>query len=113
MTPTLSRPRFASQWLENDLSNGQVFKEPSCTVPDQSLTIPEIIAKFTRSGLAPASIRMADKGGNIAAEPESDPLDDFFDVQAAAAAARVAAPQPEAAFEPVPADSPAPAPAGA
>lgn len=113
MTTTLSRPRFASQWLENDLSNGQVFTEPSCTVPDQSLTIPEIIAKFTRSGLAPASIRMADKGGNVAAEPESDPMDDYFDIQEAAAAARAAATQPEAASEPVPADSPAPAPAGA
>lgn len=113
MTSTITRPRFASQWLENDLSNGQVFTEPSCTVPDQSLTIPEIIAKFTRSGLAPASIRMADKGGNIAADPESDPLDDYYDIQAAAAAARAADPQPEAVSEPVPADSPAPAQAGA
>lgn len=118
MTTTLSRPRFASQWLENDLSNGQVFTEPSCTVPDQSLTIPEIIAKFTRSGLAPASIRMADKGGNIAADPESDPLDDYSDIQAAAAAAKAAqeaakATQPGAASEPGPADSSAPAQAGA
>lgn len=111
MTTTLSRPRFASQWLENDLSNGQVFTEPSCTVPDQSLTIPEIIARFTRSGVVPASIKMSDKGGNVAADPESDPLDEWNDVQAAAAAAKAAQKQQAPAQEP--ATDPAPAQAGA
>lgn len=114
---TTIKPRFASQWLENDLSDGQVFTEPSKTVPDQSLTIPEIIARFTRSGYVPATIRMNDHGGNVAAEPDADPLDDFSDLQslAAAQAAKKGASetQPQAASEPVAAEPSAPAPAGA
>lgn len=111
------KPRFASQWLENDLSDGQVFTEPSKTVPDQSLTIPEIIARFTRSGYVPATIRMNDQGGNVAAEPDADPLDDFSDLQALAAA-RAAAKgadetQPQVASESVAAKPSAPADAGA
>lgn len=108
---TSVKARFASQWGENDLSNGQVFSEPSCTIPDQSLTIQEIIAKFTRTGLAPASIKLSDKGGNVAADPESDPLDDYSATMAVVAAAKAAlAKQPD----PDPAsDSSAPAPAGA
>lgn len=117
ITDTLTRPRFASQWLENDLSDGQVFTEPSKTVPDQSLTIPEIIARFTRSGLVPASIRLNDKGGNVAAEPDADPLDDFSDLQSLVAAQAAkkgeVETQPQAASDPVAADSSAPAPAGA
>lgn len=108
-TPT--KPRFASQWAENDLSNGQVFTEPSCTVPDQSMTIPEIIARFTRSGVVPASIKMSDNGGNVASDPESDPLDVWNEVQAAAKAANAA--QKEQAPAQEPATDPAPAPAGA
>lgn len=109
--------RFASQWLENDLSGGQVFTEPSKTVPDQSLTIPEIIARFTRSGYVPATIRMNDIGGNVAAEPDSDPLDDYWDLQSRAAAQAAgngaAELQPQAASESVAAEPSAPAPAGA
>lgn len=115
-TPT--KLRFASQWAENDLSNGQVFTMPSCTVPDQSLTIPEIIAKFTRSGLVPASFKMADQGGNVATDPESDPLDDWNEVKAAAAAAKAAKAASDPAADPSADPSggsgnPAPAPAGA
>ena len=103
--------RFATQWGENDLSNGQVFTEPSCTIPDQSMTIPEIIAKFTRTGMVPGTISLRDKGGNIAVDPEFDPLDDYDSVMAAAEAAKAALdkkPDPDPAT-----DSPAPAPAGA
>lgn len=109
-TETTSR-NFHCQWDDYVLSEGQVFALPSCTIPDQSMTIPEIIAKFTRTGQLPAAVKMTDKGGNIAADPESDPLDDYFDVQAAAAAAKAAqAAQAPAAQEP---EDPAPAPAGA
>lgn len=111
MTNNLTVWFFHHQWEENDLSGGQVFTEPSQTIPDQSLTIPQIIAKFTRSGLAPASIKMADKGGNIAADPESDPLDDYYATMAAAEAAKAALDKQKApAQEP---ESSAPAPAGA
>jgi len=114
MTQTLTRPRFASQWDEFVPLKGQVFKEPSRTVPDQSLTIPEIISRFTRSGLVPATVRLADNGGNIAADPESDPLDDYFSAMEARASAKAAA----RSVDPVPSESdqpgdPAPAPAGA
>lgn len=111
VSPTL--PRFAVQFGEYSPTVGQEFKEPSQTVPDQSMTIPEIIAKFTRTGMVPGTISMRDHGGNIAADPESDPLDDYSAVQAAAAAAKAAgssqAPQ-ESAGEPEPST---PAPAGA
>lgn len=108
-TPTT--PRFASQWQEYEPYEGQEFKEPSCTVPDQSMTIPEIIAKFTRTGMVPGTISLRDQGGNVAADPESDPLDEWNDVQAAAAAAKAA--QKEQAPAQEPATDPAPASAGA
>lgn len=84
------QPRFHTQWDEYHPTEGQVFVDPSLTIPDQSMTIPEIIARFTRTGQLPGSVKMTDKGGNIAADPESDPLDDYFPAQAAAAAARAA-----------------------
>lgn len=106
-----TRLRFASQWAEYEPTEGQTFVEPSCTIPDQSMTIPEIIAKFTRTGMVPGTISMRDNGGNVAADPESDPLDDYTAVQAAVAAAKAAQKAPAPA-DPEP-DSPAPAPAGA
>lgn len=47
---------------------------PSETVPDQSMTIQEIIARFVRSGSMPVSIH-SDIGDNEAFDPEFDPLD--------------------------------------
>lgn len=111
MSNTLALPRFRTQWGENGVSVGQVFTEPSQTVPDQSLTIPQIIARFTRSGMVPASIKMADQGGNFAADPDSDPLDDWNDLQSAAAAAKAA--QEKQAPPQDPATDPASASAGA
>lgn len=84
-------PRFQSQWAENAPYEGQRFEEPSMTVPDQSLTIPEIIARFTRTGLVPALVKMQDQGGNVALDPESDPMDDWNEAMSAAAAAKAAA----------------------
>lgn len=110
-SPTL--PRFAVQFGEYVPTVGQVFMEPSQTVPDQSMTIPEIIAKFTRTGLVPGTISMRDQGGNIAADPESDPLDDYSAVMAAAAASKAAG-SSQAPLEPAGEPEPsAPAPAGA
>lgn len=79
------------------------------------MTIPEIIAKYTRTGLVPQSFAKRDQGGNTALEPDFDPLDEYTEVQAAAAARRAAtdslAPKyPSKDPEPEP---PAPAPAGA
>lgn len=85
-----TRPRFASQWAEYEPTEGQIFVEPSCTIPDQSMTIPQIIARFTRTGMVPGTISMRDNGGNVAADPESDPLDDWNNVQDAAIAAKAA-----------------------
>ena len=91
-SPTL--PRFAAQWQEYVPTKGQVFTEPSLTVPDQSMTIPEIIAKFTRTGMVPGTVSMRDQGGNVAADPDADPLDEWNEVQAAAAAAKAAQADP-------------------
>lgn len=84
-TIEISFPRFQSHWDENRPVFAQEFTEPSQTIPDQSLTIPQIIAKFTRQGVAPASIKMADQGGNVASEDWADPLDDFTEVERIAA----------------------------
>ena len=114
---TLSRPRFASQWAEYEPTVGQVFILPSETVPDQSLTIPEIIAKFTRTGMVPGTMRLRDQGGNVAADPEFDPLDDYGSVMKSAAAARNAAnsgqPGDEVTHGEARGEALAPAPAGA
>lgn len=53
---------------------GESFTLPSCTVPDQSLTIPQIIARFVRTGSMPVSVH-SDIGDNEAFEPEFEPLD--------------------------------------
>lgn len=53
---------------------GESFIKPSVTVPDESMTIPEIIAKFVRFGTAPVALH-ADEGDNEAFEPDFDPLD--------------------------------------
>lgn len=111
-SPTL--PRFAVQFGEYVPTEGQTFREPSQTVPDQSMTIPEIIAKFTRTGLVPGTISMRDNGGNVAADPDSDPLDDYSAVQAAAAAAKAAGSSQDSPADPAGESEPsAPAPAGA
>lgn len=77
---------FFNQWTNRPSWPPQEFKEPTCTVPDQSMTIQEIIAKFTRTGLVPQSFVHRDQGGNVAMEPDFDPLDEYTDSMAAAAA---------------------------
>lgn len=72
---TAKKPRFRSQWNGPHDNPGQVFIKPTCTVPDQSMSIPEIIAKYTRTGLVPQSFAKRDEGGNTAFEPDFDPLD--------------------------------------
>lgn len=105
-------PRFRSQWNGPHKNPGQVFTKPSCTVPDQSMTIPEIIAKYTRTGLVPQSFAKRDEGGNSAFDPGFDPLDEGMaileDARREAVAATQAAPDPAETES-----SPAPAPAGA
>lgn len=52
----------------------ELFTLPSVTVPDESMTIPEIIARFVRSGTVPVSVH-TDIGDNEAFDPDFDPLD--------------------------------------
>lgn len=108
---TAKKPRFRSQWNGPHDNPGQVFVKPTCTVPDQSMSIPEIIAKYTRTGLVPQSFAKRDEGGNTAFDPGFDPLDEGLaileDARREAAAASQAAPDPAET------ESPAPAPAGA
>lgn len=56
-----------------DLS--EVNTLPSMTVPDDAMSIPEIIARFTRTGLLPGSVLRDDEGDNEPFEPGFDPLD--------------------------------------
>ena len=49
---------------------------PSMTVPDQAMTIAEIIARFTRTGMVPASYLNDEEDGQEASSDTSfDPLD--------------------------------------
>lgn len=85
-------PRFLTQWnAEKRPSWALVTTEPTCTIPDQSMTIQEIIQKFTRTGLVPQSYLRRDEGGNVAADPDSDPLDEWNEVHDSAAAEAAAA----------------------
>lgn len=78
---------FFNQWQNRPEIVSQEFKEPTCTVPDQTMTIQEIIAKFTRTGLVPQSFVHKDNGGNEAFPPDFDPLDEADDYMAEAQAA--------------------------
>lgn len=71
----LAPPRFRSQWDEDIPSFAEYNDLPTCTIPDQSMTISEIIARFTRSGIMPVK-DYSDQGGNSAPDdPEFDPMD--------------------------------------
>ena len=71
---------FFDQWNKRPETEKQAVSLPSCTVPDQTMTIQEIIAKFTRTGLVPQSFVRKDEGGNDAFEPGFDPLDSAQEV---------------------------------
>lgn len=71
----LAPRRFRSQWDEDLPSFAESNDLPSCTVPDQSMTVQEIIARFTRTGVIPVR-DYSDEGGNSAPDdPEFEPLD--------------------------------------
>lgn len=89
-TPNLndmSEIRFYGQWTEKGPSWAQEFLKPSLTIPDQSMTIAEIIAKYTRTGLVPSSYLNTDQGGNEASEIGVDPMDEWNESMVAAALA--------------------------
>jgi len=76
---------FYTQWSNRPPHAPQEFKEPTCTVPNQSMTVQEIIAKYSRTGLVPQSFAKKDEGGNIATDPDFDPLDSGLEMLEAAA----------------------------
>lgn len=77
-----------NQWTNRPKTEPQEFVLPDCTVPDQYMTISEIIAKFTRAGVVPPKTKPTDagkiigqyypqdQGGQASFEPGFDPLDD-------------------------------------
>lgn len=99
----MSEIRFYGHWTEKGPSWALETTEPSLTVPDQAMSIAEIIAKYTRTGLVPQSYLKTDQGGNIAADPGLDPMDEWNESMAAAAreeASQAAAASAEAPKEP-------------
>lgn len=99
---------FYNQWENKPPQVFEENNEPSCTIPDQTMTIQEIIAKFTRTGLVPQSFLRRDDGGNEANEPGYDPLDEFTEEMAAYHAAYGDGTAPEEAVpEPVQPSAPA------
>lgn len=98
---------FYNQWSNRPKKVPQEFKEPTCTVPNQSMTVQQIIAKYSRTGLVPQSFLKKDNGGNVATDPDFDPLDSGFEVmEAAAAASRGDAGASSAPAEPTPTSAP-------
>lgn len=74
-------PRFLGQWTQGKRPSWALrTTKPSCTIPDQTMTIQEIIAKYTRTGLVPASRAKWDSGGNDAGNLPEDPLDEYSEV---------------------------------
>lgn len=98
---------FYNQWTNRPPHAPQTFAEPTCTVPNQSMSVQQIIAKYSRTGLVPQSFTKRDQGGNVATDPDFDPLDNGFEVLDAAAAAAAHGsgkdPQPDPSPEPEPA----------
>ena len=80
---------FKNQWTNQPAVGAfaQEFKLPTCTVPDQYMTIAEIIARFTRAGIVPKGTSPLDAGriinstirqqpdGQATFDPDFDPLD--------------------------------------
>lgn len=74
-------PRFLGQWTAGERPSWALKTTlPSCTIPDQTMTIQEIIAKYTRTGLVPASRAQWDQGGNDAGNLPEDPLDEYTEI---------------------------------
>lgn len=98
---------FFNQWSNRPPKAPQEFKEPTCTVPNQSMTVQQIIAKYSRTGLVPQSFTKKDYGGNVATDPGFDPLDEAFDVMDAAQASHGSEQKPQVASgsEPEPASA--------
>lgn len=97
---------FYNQWSNRPPHSPLEFKEPTCTVPNQSMTVQQIIAKYSRTGLVPQSFSKKDEGGNVATDPGFDPLDSYFEVMDAAAAASHGSPEPAPAGTSEPAPEP-------
>lgn len=111
---------FYNQWSNRPTVAAQEFKLPTCTVPDQYMTIAQIIARFTRAGVVPKGATAQQAGriisqaypqqpdGQAAYDPDFDPLDQYTDEMEAVKAARGSeqAPQ-ESGSEPEPTSAPA------
>lgn len=123
--------QFFNQWTKRPEKAPQEFKEPTCTVPNQSMTVAQIIAKYSRMGIIPVvkdtlqggrflqRLGQTWDGDNKATDPDFDPLDngqEYLDDFAAQekAAQEKAAQEKAAQAEPAPAGDggePAPSPA--
>ena len=105
---------FFNQWTKRPQRAPQEFKEPTCTVPNQSLSVAQIIAKYSRMGIIPAVKDTLDggrdlqrlgqtwDGDNRATDPDFDPLDngqEYLDDAAQQKAAQEKAAQEKAAQE--------------
>lgn len=67
-------PKFITQYNAPLGPFIEVNDGPSMTVPEQGLTIQEILARYVRTGVMPVAVH-DDNGGNQAFEPDFDPLD--------------------------------------
>lgn len=115
--------KFKTQFQETpDAGTKQVFTLPSMTEPDNALSIPEIIAKYTR-GIQPVKVYNG-LSGVAAPEEEEDrvpddaALEQILELQAPKPAPEpdpkpAPEPAPKPAPEPDPKPAPTPAPAGA
>lgn len=80
--------QFFNQWQNRPSTPRLTTTQPTKTIPDQSMTIQEIIKKFTRTGLVPQSYTKKDQGGNEAFHPDFDPMDEYSTVMSELSVAR-------------------------
>lgn len=117
---------FFNQWTKRPQRTPQEFSEPTCTVPNQSMTVAQIIAKYSRMGIIPAvkdtlqggrflqRLGQSWDGDNQATDPDFDPLDNGQEYLDDYAAQEKAAHEKADQQEPAPAGDggdPAPSPA--
>lgn len=112
---------FFNQWTKRPQRTPQEFSEPTCTVPNQSMTVAQIIAKYSRMGIIPAvkdtlqggrflqRLGQTWDGDNKATDPDFDPLDNGQEYLDDFAAQQKPAQQEPVQQEPVQQE---PAPAG-
>lgn len=118
----MKKNRFTTQWPDKpNFGTFEAFTEPSMTEPDNSMSIPEIIARYTRGQGIQVQQYPWQSGQAAPEEGEGVPQDGTAEALLEVAADDMGVkpqvfsnePAPEPSPDPAPEPAPTPAPAGA